>query len=62
MNLTRKLRKPELKVVLYIPGQLKQRFHALKNEDYRLRKLSSANYKTRIEYGEDDFVLFICPL
>jgi hypothetical protein len=62
MNLTRKMRNPELKVVLYIPGQLKQRFHALKNEDYRLRKLSSAKYKTRIEYGEEDFVLFICPI
>jgi hypothetical protein len=62
MNLTRKLRKPDLKVVLFIPNQFKQRFHALKNEDFRLRKLTTTKHKTRIEYSEDDLNLYICPV
>ena len=60
--LTRKLRKPELDVVLYIPRQLKQRFLAIKNEDYRLRKLDVIKHKTRVEYTEDDIVLYSCPV
>ena len=46
--LTRKLRKPELDVVLYIPRQLKQRFLAIKNEDYRLRKLDVIKHKQEL--------------
>jgi len=62
LDLTSKLRKPELKVVLFIPNELKKRFHAIKSEDYRLRKLTNPKHKTRIEYDDDDFVLYICPV
>ena len=62
LNLTRKLRKPELNVVLYIPKEMKERFSALKNEDYRLRKQTIPKRRTRIEYSETDLVLYICPV
>ena len=62
LDLTRRLRKPELKVVLYVPNQLKKRFHAIKSEDYRLRKLTTPRHKTRIEYSDDDLALYICPV
>ena len=61
MNLTRRLRQPELKVVLYVPRQLKQRFHTIKSEDYRLRKLTQPRHRTRIEYSDSDIMLFVCP-
>ena len=62
MNLTRKLQKPDLRVVLFIPPQMKQRFLALKSEDYRLRRLTTPRHKTRIEYSDDDIHLYACPL
>ena len=62
LDLTRKLRKPELQVVLYIPREFRDRFHAIKNEDYRLRKLTQPRHKTRIEYTETDLMLYACPL
>lgn len=62
LDLTRKLRKPELQVVLYIPREFKARFHAMKNEDYRLRKLTLPRHKTRIEYSDSDLVLYACQL
>ena len=62
LDLTRRLRKPELQVVLYIPRELRDRFHAMKNEDYRLRKLGQPRHKTRIEYTETDLMLYACPL
>ena len=62
LTLTRRLRKPELKVVLYIPEQFKLRFLTLKNEDYRLRKLTIPRHKTRIEYSDDDLILLACPI
>ena len=61
MNLTRRLRQPELKVVLYVPRQFKQRFNAIKSEDYRLRKLTQPKHRTRIEYSDSDIVMFVCP-
>ena len=61
MNLTRRLRQPELNVVLYVPRHFKQRFHAIKSEDYRLRKLTQPRHRTRIEYSDSDLVLFVCP-
>ena len=62
MNLTRKLRKPDLKVILFVPPQMKQRFLALKSEDYRLRRLTTPRHKTRIEYSDEDILLYACPL
>jgi hypothetical protein len=62
LDLTRRLRKPELKVVLYIPRQLRQRFMAIKNEEYRLRKMTEPKHKTRIQYSDSDLVLHVCPL
>ena len=62
LDLTRKLRKPELQVVLFIPREFRSRFHAMKNEDYRLRKLTQPRHKTRIEYTESDLMLYACPL
>ena len=61
LNLTRRLRKPELNVVLYVPREFKRRFNAIKSVDYRLRKLSNPRHKTRIEYSDSDIVLFACP-
>ena len=61
LHLTRQLRKPELKVVLYVPREFKQRFLAMKTEDYRLRRLTETKHKTRIEYSESDLVLYACP-
>ena len=51
LHLTRRLKKPELNVVLFIPSQFKQRFNALRNEDYRLRRLTNPLHKTRIEFS-----------
>jgi hypothetical protein len=62
LSLTRKLRKPELKVVLYVPTEFKKRFNAIKTEDYRLRRLTEPKHKTRIEYSESDLVLYACPV
>ena len=61
LDLTRRLRKPELHVVLYVPRQFRQRFNAIKSEDYRLRKVCQPKHKTRIEYSDSDLVLFSCP-
>jgi hypothetical protein len=62
LDLTRRLRKPELKVVLFVPNQLMKRFHAIKREAYRLRKLTTPRHKTRIEYSDYDLALYICPV
>ena len=62
LDLTRRLRKPELQVVLYIPKEFRNRFHAMKNEDYRLRKLTQPQHKTRIAYTDSDLALYTCPL
>ena len=56
------LKKPELNVVLFIPSQFKQRFNALRNEDYRLRRLTNPLHKTRIEFSDDDLILYACPI
>ena len=47
---------------MYIPRQFRKRFNAIRNEDYRLRKLEAIKHKTRIEYSEDDLVLYSCPV
>ena len=62
LHLTRRLKKPELNVVLFIPSQFKQRFNALRNEDYRLRRLTNPLHKTRIEFSDDDLILYACPI
>jgi hypothetical protein len=61
LDLTRKLRKPELRVVLYVPRQFRQRFNAMKSEDYKLRKMCQPYHKTRIEYSDTDLALYSCP-
>ena len=49
LELTRKLRKPDLNVVLYIPREFKDRFHAMKREDYRLRKLTEPSTRLGLD-------------
>ena len=61
-ELTRKLRKPDLNAVLYVPKGFKDRFHAMKREDYRLRRQTEPKHKTRIAYTESDLALYICPV
>lgn len=61
LNLTRRLRKPELNVVLYIQREFKRRFNAIKSVNYRLRKLSNPKHKTGLEYSDSDIVLFAFP-
>ena len=61
LDLTKKLRKPDLKVVLYVPRQFRQRFNAMKSEDFKLRKMCQPNHRTRIEYSDSDLALYSCP-
>ena len=60
LKLKSKLRNPVIKVLLYVPKEFKRRFAALKKEDYRIRKLAQPRHKTKMEYTDDDIVLFSC--
>ena len=59
-DLIRTLRKPELKVVKYVPKEFRARNRAIESEAYTLRKHTVPPFKTRIQYSDDDLVLTKC--
>ena len=63
MSITRQLRKPKSKldVALFVPREIKARFNVVSHEAWLLRKRTTPPLKTRIEYSEDDILLFTCP-
>jgi hypothetical protein len=58
--LIRTLRKPDLKVVKFVPSQFRARSRALETEAFILRKHTLPPFKTKIEYSDDDLVLTKC--
>ena len=59
-DLIRTLRKPELKVVKFVPREFRARNRAIESEAFTLRKHTLPPFKTRIEYSDDDLVLTKC--
>ena len=60
LELIRTLKKPELRVVKFIPKQFTARNRAIENEAFILRKHTIPPYKTRIEFSDTDLVLTKC--
>ena len=62
LELQRSLRKPELRVVKFIPREFRARNRTLEYESFILRKHTVPPFKVKIEYSEDDLVLTKCLL